>query len=231
MFSKKILLVEDDFLNRRLIKKTLVNSGYEVLESKNAEEAHRILKKIAINLIILDINLKEGKEEGILLGNQIKEQYKIPFIYLTAYTDLSIVTQASLTSPYSYLTKPFKDIDLIAGVEIALQRVSNSTENTKRSIQVKNKEHLLEISLESIDYIESAGNYLKCYVGKRNYLYRSTIKQILELADNIPFIQVHRAFLVNKNKIEKYNSQVVVVVGGTEISISRKFKKNIVRSS
>ena len=123
--EKTILLVEDNFLNRRLCKNALAENGYTVLEAKNAKEALEILRKEPVTLVILDINLGENEQNGILLGQQIKEKYSIPFIYLTAYENTEMIGQAVSTSPYSYITKPFKNSDLIASVEIAIRQSQN----------------------------------------------------------------------------------------------------------
>ena len=151
--EKTILLVEDDFLNRRLSKKTLVENGYIVLEAKNAKETIEILKKEKVDVAVLDINLGENEQNGIILGQQIRDQYSIPFIYLTAYENPEIINEAILTSPYSYLTKPFKNIELITSIEIA---VKQSTISQKRSpkILVKDQEYNVELSTDEINFIK-----------------------------------------------------------------------------
>ena len=73
--EKTILLVEDDFLNRRFTKKILSENGYAVSEAKNSKEALEILQKESITLAILDINLGENEQDGISLGLKIKEKY------------------------------------------------------------------------------------------------------------------------------------------------------------
>ena len=226
MTAKTILIVEDDFLNRRLTKKILINAGYSVCESKNASEALQMLMTEKIDLVVLDINLGEDKEEGITLGHQIKNQYTIPFIYLTAYANIPTLTKAAITKPYSYLTKPFKEIDLIASIEIAINNADCLQEELISSINVKDEDHFTDLSLSNIDYIESRGNYLLCYSAGKVYRYRSTIKQLLSLPTNTIFIQTHRAFLVNKNKIEKYNAKNALV-NQTTIAVSRHYKKNL----
>ena len=64
MNLKTILIVEDDFLNRRLTKKVLQENGYQTLEAKNANEALAILNKELVDLAILDINLGDGEMDG-----------------------------------------------------------------------------------------------------------------------------------------------------------------------
>lgn len=219
MKSKKVLLVEDNYLNRRLFKNNLSENGYEVLEAKNVDEALQILRKEAIDIAVLDIHLGDGEEDGISLGHQIKDKYKIPFIYLTAYDNSEIISKAVKTEAYSYLTKPFKVIDLIASIEIAIKQASNILK-TKPTIQVKDGDYLVKLDLDQIDFIESDGNYLLIYTQDKVYKMRSTIKQILENLPNSNFTQVHRAYIVNKDKIEKFN-QKFIVINQTEIPISR----------
>lgn len=226
MEEKTILLVEDDFLNRRLSKKILSEYGYHVIEAKNAKEAIEILKKETIILIILDINLGENEQDGITLGNYFKDKYTIPFIYLTAYDNLEIINRAVATSPYSYLTKPFKNIDLLTSVEIAV-RQSADKEKHKPHILAKDGDYNVEVLLEQISYIESEGNYLLFHTNQKTYKTRSTIKQVMEELPKNIFIQVHRAFVVNKNKIEKFNIKNIVVKD-TVIPVSRNYLKAII---
>ncbi|MBA4851902.1 LytTR family DNA-binding domain-containing protein [Emticicia sp. BO119] len=220
MNSTVILIVEDDFLNRRLTKKILLENGYQVVEAKNASEAMTILNKESVDLAILDINLGDGEIDGISLGQLIQNKQKVPFIYLTAYENARIISEAVATSPYSYLTKPFKNSDLIASVELAIIK-SAKEDRPKPAILVKDGEYKVELPLEEINYIESEGNYLLFHTDEKTYKSRSTISQIIETLPATKFIQTHRAFIVNKDKIDKYNSKSVIL-GNQEIPLSKK---------
>ena len=225
MEMKSILLVEDDFLNRRLTKKILLENRYHVLEAKNYIEAIQILKKEKILLAILDIHLGEGEQDGISLGQEIHAKYRTPFIYLTAYDNTEIINKAVMTAPYSYLTKPFKNIDLIASVEIAIQQSKNS-EIKIPTILVKDIDYTVELPTNTINYIESDGNYLLFYTDKKIYKSRATIKQMMDLLPQDTFIQTHRAFIVNTQKIEKFNIKSIVIKN-TIIPVSKKYIDNI----
>jgi len=222
--EKTILLVEDDFLNRRLSKKTLVENGYIVLEAKNGKETIEILKRETVDVAILDINLGENEQNGITLGQQIKAQYSIPFIYLTAYENPEIINEAILTSPYSYLTKPFKNIDLITSIEIAAKQSALKTKQSPK-ILVKDQEYNVEISTEDINFIESEGNYILFHTDYKIYKSRSTIKNIMETLSESTFIQTHRAYVVNKTKIEKFNIKSLVIKNVT-IPVSKSYLSN-----
>lgn len=225
--EKIILLVEDNFLNRRLCKKALSENGYTVLEAKNAAEALEILRKEPVTLTILDINLGENEQNGISLGQQIKEKYAVPFIYLTAYENTEIIGQAVSTSPYSYITKPFKNSDLIASVEIAI-RQSQNEKKYKPEILVKDGEFNIQLPVDQINYIESEGNYLHFHTDNKIYKTRSTIKKILEELSENTFVQTHRAYIVNRNKIVKFSSKNIII-GEMAIPVSDNFLENVKR--
>lgn len=222
MEEKTILLIEDDFLNRRLTKKILIENNYRILEAKNAKETLEILKKESVTLAILDINLGENEQDGITLGKQIKDEFSVPFIYLTAYENQEVIGKAISTSPYSYLTKPFKSSDLIASVEITIRQTSNLQKH-KPFILVKDGEYNVKLALDEIDYIESDGNYLLFYSGKKLYKLRSTIKKMVAELPASTFVQIHRAYIVNKNKVEK-SSLKSVVICNKEISVSEGYR-------
>lgn len=219
MVRKTILLVEDDFLNRRLSKKVLESNDYHVLEAKNTKEVKEILKREIIDLAILDINLGTDEQDGISLGQYLQEHYDLPFIYLTAYESADIINKAISTLPRSYLTKPFKNSDLIASVEIALRQTAGKH---IPKITVKDGDYHVALPISEIDYIESEGNYLLLHANKKTYKVRSTIKQILEILPANLFAQLHRAYIVNKTKIVRYKTNSVIV-GEAEIPVSKNY--------
>lgn len=225
MKEQTILLVEDNFLNRRLIKKVLTERGYHILESKNSVEALDILEKRKVHLIILDINLGETEMDGISLGQIIKDKFATPFIYLTAYETSDIIHRAVDTKPCSYITKPFKNVDLVVSVEIALQQNEQKDEHNVHYLLVKDNEYNIKLAIADIDYFESEGNYLLVHSGKKCYKYRSTIKQVIDILPKDIFAQVHRAFIVNKNKIDKYSPKDIII-GEMEVPLSRKYMDN-----
>jgi len=82
----KILVVEDNDRNRRLIRIVLKSKGYEVIEAVTAEEAIVQLNNEPIDLILMDIQLP--KMDGLALAKEIKKNPNtkdIPIIALTAY--------------------------------------------------------------------------------------------------------------------------------------------------
>ncbi len=221
-----VLLVEDNFLNRRLFQKALESQSYVVFCAKNVAEAKKHLENESIALGVLDINLGENEPDGLSLGAFINEHFDFPIIYLTAYENNEIVSEALKTNPYAYLTKPFKETDLIATASIALQKKLLENSDSPK-IQVLDTAYTINLEIQEICYIESIGNYVNIHSAQQVYKLRSTIKDLLlTLADlsEIEFIRVHRAFAVNKEKIEKYSS-TSVIVNDVELPFSKRYQR------
>lgn len=226
MNKQTILLVEDNFLNRRLTKKVLLAQDYLIEEAKDFNEALMILNSKIIDLVIIDINLGDDEKDGISLSMEIREGYSIPFIFLTAYESGDIIKKALQSSPHSYLTKPFKSADLIAAVEIALNTTIKQPENNSSFLIVKDSDHNTKLPFTQINYIASEGNYIIINSNYKTFKIRSTLKQIMETLPNDIFVQTHRAFVINKYKINKYNTKEVVI-NDEHIPISKSYINNL----
>ncbi len=217
-----ILIVEDDFFNRRLLVQTLKGSGYLTCEAASAKEAMDLLIKHSFSLALLDINLGEEKNEGIKLAAYIKEHIKLPIIFLTAYETPAIIDEALQQKPVAYITKPFKKTDLIVAIELGLQQSDNQGILNSKSILVKDRAFNVQLAIEEINYIEASGNYLLIFAKGKVFTQRSSLKNVLQTLPDGQFVQVHRSFVVNKLKIEKYNSRMVVI-NKREIPVSKKY--------
>ena len=226
MNKQTILLVEDNFLNRRLTKKVLLAQDYLIEEAKDFNEALKILNSKIIDLVIIDINLGDNEKDGISLSMEIRESYSIPFIFLTAYESGDIIKKALQSSPHSYLTKPFKPADLSAAVEIALNTTVKQPENNSSFLIVKDSDHNTKLPFTQINYIASEGNYIIISSNYKTFKIRSTLKQIMETLPNDIFVQTHRAFVINKYKINKYSNREVII-NDEHIPISKSYIHNL----
>jgi len=85
------------------------------------EDAVEKARELAPDLVLMDIMLA-GVVDGIQAAEIIREQYGIPVVYLTAYSDPQTLDRAKITDPYGYVLKPFDQRDLQIAVEIALHK-------------------------------------------------------------------------------------------------------------
>ena len=220
--SLNILLVEDEFMTRRMLKSKLKSLGHAVVgETDNTDDAVSILEAEHVDLAILDINLGEERKDGIWLGEYIRFNEQIPFVYLTAYETADIVDRALNTQPHAYLTKPFNDLSLRTTLAIAAQQCQlNRAKEEVRHLMVKNKNLLKQIPLADITFFESGGNYLLVHTNTGQYRYRGTISNILKNLPSDQFLQTHRAFIVNLNHVAAFN-RTTITIGEHEIPISK----------
>jgi diguanylate cyclase (GGDEF)-like protein len=118
----RILVVEDEFLVAHDISNMLIELGYEVQAIvPSAEEALAAIRNRPPDLILLDIRLK-GPIDGIQAANIIKEEWSIPFIYLTAHADDLTLSRAKTSDPLGYLLKPFEFRELKTDIELAFYK-------------------------------------------------------------------------------------------------------------
>jgi two-component system, response regulator PdtaR len=128
--SIRILIVEDEPIIAADIESSLLQNDYDIAGIAYAS-AHAL--DLLINrypdLVLLDIALK-GDKDGIDIAHIIRDKYRIPFIYLTSFSDKLTLERAKTTLPYGYIVKPFKDRDIISAVEMAMYRFANENNTT-----------------------------------------------------------------------------------------------------
>lgn len=125
--SIRILIVEDEPAIARNLSQLLVMKGYKVVDiAFDQQEAMEFIASQTIDLALLDINLG-GQMEGIEIGRHLNEQLKIPFIFITSYTDEKTIQAAKMTRPQGYIIKPFDENEVYAAIEIAWYNTQNKS--------------------------------------------------------------------------------------------------------
>lgn len=120
----KILLVEDDKSIVCALSDFLRSEGFVVHDADGQKCALELLKSEAFDLILLDVCLLDGN--GFSLCAEIKKQYTIPVIFLTASSDEgSIVTGLDIGAD-DYISKPFKPRELVSRIRSVLRRCTGS---------------------------------------------------------------------------------------------------------
>lgn len=121
MTKVNILIVEDEGIIAKDIKHTLEKLGYSVSAiAFSGEEAVKKAGEILPDLVLMDIVLR-GAIDGVKAAEQIRARFNIPVVYLTAFADEATLQRAKITAPFGYLLKPFREKELHAAIEIALQ--------------------------------------------------------------------------------------------------------------
>jgi AmiR/NasT family two-component response regulator len=126
---KKVLIVEDEVIIAIDLKSKLERLGYKFLDIVyNSDNLTDKICSLKPDLILLDINIM-GSRNGIQMAHIINREFKIPFIYVTSYTDQQTLSEVKETNPIGYVVKPFTIEDIQVELELALFRHKNY--NTK----------------------------------------------------------------------------------------------------
>lgn len=229
----EILIVEDEPLIAEDIADTLKEAGYGVAGiSHNADEAIRVLKNGSPSLVMLDIRI-DGEIDGLMLASLIKEQFDVPFIFLTSYTDQQTLDKVKELNPYGFIVKPFDDRELTSNVELAIHRFKQESKNLA-SVESSDKDFLFikvngnyhRIKIHDILYAQAWDNYCYVYIQKEKYLLPHTLKSISEKLGDEHFFRVHKSYLVNINSIDSIMEHEVII-NKTAIPISKGSKNNL----
>jgi DNA-binding response OmpR family regulator len=121
----QVLIVEDESLVVLELKKVLQSCECEVVaHAPSADQAMAILSQMPIDLILMDVHLKEGN--GIDLTHEIKADYPaIEVLFLTAYNDQATITKIIESGASHYVKKPFDRSELLANISIILNKIAS----------------------------------------------------------------------------------------------------------
>ena len=125
MDKVRVLIVEDEAIVSMGLRYELESFGYSVpAEIRSGEEAINLTSQLRPDLVLMDIGLS-GEMDGIDAAAQIKEQFDIPVVYLSAQAKNATFERAKLTEPYGYLLKPVHSEQLQVAVEAAIGKHRN----------------------------------------------------------------------------------------------------------
>lgn len=115
-----ILFVEDDSDIRSLVAEVLGTGGFRVSVARDGREMDRVMQRIRVDLIVLDIMLPG--EDGLSLCRRIRASGAVPVIMLTARgSEIERVIGLEMGAD-DYLTKPFSSHELLARIRAVLRR-------------------------------------------------------------------------------------------------------------
>lgn len=116
--KKKILVVDDSAVTRKVVRGIFTHSGFEVLEAQNGLEAMECFKNAIPDLVLLDIIMPEMDGYEVLSALKKNKALKdIPVIMLTARDSLMDKIKGKMSASNEYLTKPFTPEELLAKVK------------------------------------------------------------------------------------------------------------------
>ncbi len=221
MANVKGLIVEDDELYAKVIKKDLEKSGFDVLGTfRTGEEAvEYIIENSKIDFVIMDIILA-GTMSGIEAASEIYKKKDLPVIFLSGYYDDELIDKLLKINADAYLQKPFVLQTFVSMIKMSIQK-----KQLERNI--KRQKDLLEMFFENAPvgsaFVEKNGGLRKA----NGFFYRivgvdkSKLRKISDLfidEDKVIFDSYHKDLFLNKRK----SANFIV-----SLETNRKIKLNI----
>lgn len=219
MNNCNVLIVEDELLIANHIENCLQENDFTSAGiAVSYEKALEILAKKNVDIVLLDINIF-GKKTGIDIAEEINKTYKIPFIYLTSYSDKKTIDELKKTYPKGYLSKPINEIDLITTVSI----VAN---NTSKNIALNFGKKTYNVKLEELLYINTDHVYMQLVFTDKKELVRTSMAGILEQFPVNSLVQISRSIAINTSKIIKLEGNMVFLENNVSFKITEKYLRD-----
>ena len=226
-----ILVVEDDALIAENLRLTLQDLGYAALPAchtyARAEAALTRPGGVGADLVLLDINLgsADPAHTGLGLARHLNGPAGTPFIFLTAYSDLDTIRQATRLQPSGYLIKPVNGATLFAAIQTALERFATHAPAPLPApaedapapdfffVKIGEKTHKLRWA--EVAALEAGKNYvtLRTAAYRTGYPLRGSLAyvldQLLPEALRPRFLRVNRRLSLNAAYITAYDDEWV----------------------
>lgn len=129
--ESSVLVVEDEWPLRHLLKVSLTASSYRVLEADSCSEALQCLSREQPDLLLLDLGLPDGS--GLEVLRRLRQEHSTPVIVLSVQGAEKTKIEALDLGADDYLTKPFSVDELLARVRAALRRSQSAPAPTTLS--------------------------------------------------------------------------------------------------
>ncbi|GGG12185.1 DNA-binding response regulator [Dokdonia pacifica] len=224
------LIIDDEHIAHGIIKRycdmmpnmQLMKNCYDALEAIEYLNTH------TVDLIFLDLNMPKLK--GFDFLKTLASPPKV--IVTTAYQEFAL--EGYELNIVDYLLKPFSFERFLKAVNKATVNTTpnptiintQTTETHSSKIFLRSNKKYTQVAVDTILFLESAGNYVKVVTKDSTITVRDKITDVLEKLPQKDFIQVHKSFAVAKNHIDSIEGNRIIIQG-TTVPIGQTYKSNI----
>lgn len=137
MTAARVLVVEDEAILAANLEDQIRGMGHTVAGvTDSGERAVGLARRESPDLVLMDIRLA-GKMDGLEAAARIREHRFVPVIFITAYSDESLLDRAKAAEPFGYLVKPVESRELRATIEMALYKARMEREKVELIAQLQ----------------------------------------------------------------------------------------------
>jgi two-component system, LytTR family, response regulator len=237
----RALIVDDEPLAREKVARHLESQDdVEIVgECGDGKAAARAIRELAPDLVFLDIQLPEFDAFEVLRRAGPRRSPYV--IFVTAYDEHAL--RAFEVQALDYLVKPFDD----ARFQQALSRGREHVELCRASggkrrgegaaaladrLLVHDAGRIRILRHSDLDWVESAGNYVRLHMGGEAFLYRQTMAHLESSLNPAQFVRIHRCHMVNVDRIQELQpmfkgAYTAVLRDGTRLAVSPPYRRRL----
>ena len=148
---ERILIVEDDKMITESLSAFLMQEGFQTACAQGQREASELLSRERFDLALLDISLGNGN--GFSLCSEIRKEYGLPVIFLTASGDEYSVVAGLDMGAEDYIRKPFRPRELVSRIRVVLRRAGRGQSVIDfYGVRVDTDKDGQELTLSALEY-------------------------------------------------------------------------------
>lgn len=238
MDNINVLIIEDTKAESDALVKVLNTHNYNIVGiASSYKDALSMFYNNKVDIVVIDIFLN-GSPDGITFAETINvvPDAARPFVFLTSSTDRQIFERAKLTQPFSFLMKPFNELEILYAIEMAVEKFyaqndvflsdEEDTVISKEYLFIKKGKSLKKVLLNEIIFIEVEEKYCNIITEKEKFVILISLTKLLNLLDNAMFCRTHRNFIVNTEKIVELvpADNLILLSGGHKATLSDTYK-------
>lgn len=225
----RVLIVDDEPLALEYMERLLRDiDGIEIAaRCRSGREALVELQNQSVDLMFLDIQMPGLN--GLDVVKRCQSDVMPAVVFATAYDEYAV--RAFEANAVDYLLKPFEServaeavsrakdrllsvalqsgkeaaVAAIAGLEGGSELLAGDVQERPARLPIKDGPHTHLVELETIDWIDAAGDYMCVHAGNQTYILRSTMKE-LEKKLSFQFVRIHRSTIVNLHKVRSVDA-------------------------
>jgi two-component system, LytTR family, response regulator len=253
----RALIVDDEPLARDCVRLALSREvDIEIVgECGDGRAAVSAIRQRSPDLVFLDVQMPGLDGFGVV--EAIGPARMPPVVFVTAYDAHAI--RAFRLHATDYLLKPFDDVRFGESVAHARRQMREARESAvgrrlmallgdvrsanqspsshqpyATRVLVRQGERLEFLPLDAVDWIETAGNYVRLHAGARVEEIRTTLAGLLEQLDPALFVRIHRSVVVNVTRVRALHpwyggDYTATLTDGRELRVSRHYRDALLK--
>ncbi|MDF1617402.1 LytR/AlgR family response regulator transcription factor [Petrocella sp. FN5] len=228
-----ILILEDEVILRKNLKAIIMELDPEakIYESGSVIRGFELLNEVDMDILLLDIQLEDGN--GLDFAKEVRkiDRYKLTHIVFITAVPTHAIMAFSETHCYSYIVKPFDKEQLKEALYTLIHYGYKAKVHKEGKLELHLKNCIFKVDMAEILYIEASNQKLYVHTRQDTIAVPNVSLKKMKASLNDTFIQVHKAFIINKEAIKAiHKAEKTIQLHNTDtyIPIGRVYYKELI---